>query len=350
MQDFAGAFVEFNIEFSEGGSGLDAGTVFSKNLSFNGDAAWTIRCYPRGGAPGQTAAGDGEHLAVQLVNLGSSRKASRLLFEAIALDRSDNKAAVPSPASLRFTCRCDLDYPNNGCQVTLPRVFRTSDLAAHCVVNGYVTVLCGLAVLQHNPIPIPPSRYALDLRKLEVRNRYGDPDVSFAMGDNNKLVPVHRKVLVARSPVFKAEFDGSMAESTMPVLRPPHEFQPSTFLAVLLYIYADRLPRKEEVVNDVPMVELLRDLLAAADWYAMDRLKLVCAKKLWEDVSVETVSKNLYYADRYNCRELRNACIHFMAAAENMRQVAVTDEYVWLAQNYPCLIEVLRSRIMAENI
>ncbi|GJN03434.1 hypothetical protein PR202_ga20879 [Eleusine coracana subsp. coracana] len=331
MQDSVGMFVEFNIEFSME-SLPAAGTVFSKNLSINGDV-WTIGCCPRG-----SCAGEEEYLSVDLLNRGAMREKAKIVFEAIVLGRS----------GWFFKTKREFDYPKKGEKVLLPQIFRTIDLAQRCVVNGYITVLCGLAVLQQSPIPVPPSTHARDLLPLEVRSPYGDPDVSFSIGD--KLVPVNRKVLAARSPVFRAELTGSMAESTAPVVHPPREFDDATFLAVLWYVYKDRLPRENEVAGligeGLPMVELL----AAADWFAMDRLKLVCARKLWEDVSIETVSKTFYYADRYNCRELRNACMHYMAEAENMRRVAVTQDYVWLAQNYPCLIEALRQRIMAEHM
>ncbi|KAK3121635.1 hypothetical protein QOZ80_8BG0657720 [Eleusine coracana subsp. coracana] len=291
MQDSVGMFLEFNIEFSME-SLPAAGTVFSKNLSINGGDVWTIGCCPRG-----SCAGEEEYLSVHLVNLlDAMTKKAKIVFEAIVLGRSG--------CFFNKTLR-EFDYPKKGEKVILPQIFRTSDLAQHCVVNGYITVLCGLAVLQHSPIPVPPSTHARDLLPLEVRSPYGDPDVSFSISDNNKLVPVNRKVLAARSPVFRAELTGSMAESTAPVVHPPREFDDATFLAVLWYVYKDRLPRENEVAGlgegGLPMVELLRDLLAAADWFAMDRLKLVCARKLWEDVSIETVSKTFYYADRYNC-------------------------------------------------
>jgi hypothetical protein len=60
---------------------------------------------------------------------------------------------------------------------------------------------------------------------------------------------------------------------------------------------------------------------------------------LWEEVSVETVSNTLDYVERYNCRGLRNACIHFVATSKNTRRVTVTEEFVWLAQNCPSLID-----------
>ncbi|OEL25179.1 BTB/POZ and MATH domain-containing protein 1 [Dichanthelium oligosanthes] len=224
----------------------------------------------------------------------------------------------------------------------------TSALVEQCAVYGYITVTCGLAVLRHNPIPVPTSTYFSEMHCLRPENDFGEPDVVFALDDDESTFNLHRKVLAARSPVFKAELEGPMAESSLPIIRPQHKIKAPVFTGLIIYMYHDRLPKDTECGG--PSVELFRELLAAADWYAMDRLKLLCAKKLWDDyMSVETVSKTLWYADTYNCRELKDACMHLLNKGENMKQVAVSKEYIWLAQNSPEIIdEELRARVMAK--
>lgn len=64
---------------------------------------------------------------------------------------------------------------------------------------------------------------------------------------------------------------------------------------------------------------MYKHLLAVADRYAMDRLKLTCAKKLWEDVSVDTVADTLFYAETYSCAALKTKCIAFFAEEKNFR-------------------------------
>ncbi|RLM61162.1 hypothetical protein C2845_PM14G10520 [Panicum miliaceum] len=358
MQDSVGKFVEISIPC--GGAGVPAAAdVVSKEIAFD-DHAWTVHCYPRG-APGEAGAGAGGHLSIHLVNHTNARNAN-VLFQAIVLCRAagDGGGGV-APAGDNYHASSVFEYPPEGSRrFPWPQVATARDLRERCAVGGYATVVCGLAVLRHNPIPASPSTFAADVAGLlEARKKFGDPDASFAVG--GKTFDVVRKVVAARSPALRAELEGgatvveeeeeegevSSTAAAMPVVRPEHEFKASTFCALLLYVYCDRLPRGTEVGCPVTM-DLVRDLLAAADWYALDRLKLLCARKLWDDLSVATVSKTLWYADRYRCPELKSLCIDFLAVGDNFKNalrrggLRLSDEE--LAGDGPRDLDELRRR------
>ena len=55
-----------------------------------------------------------------------------------------------------------------------------------------------------------------------------------------------------------------------------HDIAPATFKVMLRFIYTDACPEESEL-GDSPS-EMLQDLLAAADRFALDRLKLFCAR------------------------------------------------------------------------
>nr|CAB3481476.1 unnamed protein product [Digitaria exilis] len=76
-------------------------------------------------------------------------------------------------------------------------------------------------------------------------------DVSFSVG--GETFHAHRAVLAARSPVFKAELLGSMAEATMPSIA-LHDIAPATFKAMLRFMYTDALPRDDDelIIGDSP--------------------------------------------------------------------------------------------------
>jgi speckle-type POZ protein len=343
--DSVGMFVEISIALP-----VAAGAAaVSKEISFD-DHTWMVHCYPCG-APGEA----GGHLSIHLVNHTNARNA-KVLFEAMVLCRADAAATAAAAGAVAPPCKnyhasSVFEYPPKGSQrFPWPRIVSATDLQQHCAVGGHATVVCGLAVLRHNPIPAPPSTYAADTTGL-ARRKFGDPDAAFAVG--GRTFAVVRKVLAARSAVLAAELDGAKVEpindgidAAVPVARPRHEFGAATFWAVLLYVYCDRLPSGNECGCPVT-AELVRDLLAAADWYKLDRLKLLCARKLWDCLSVETVLKTLWCADTYNCPELRSLCIDFLAVGDNFKNAATsTEDFAWLMQNSPSVFDDWRRRTL----
>ncbi|RLN04671.1 BTB/POZ and MATH domain-containing protein 1-like [Panicum miliaceum] len=194
------------------------------------------------------------------------------------------------------------------------------DLEEHCLTEGHVTFVCAIMVVRGSSIPVP----ALDIGKhlgtlLETTD---GADVSFTIG--TETFRAHRAVLAARSPVLRAELLGSMAETTMPDIT-LHDIAPATFRVMLRFMYTDALPADNEL-GDSPS-EMMKDLLAAADRYALERLKLLCAQKLWEAVSADTVASTLAFAETYSCPELKSMCIGFFATGENFQESRVDEGF-----------------------
>ncbi|CAO2162686.1 unnamed protein product [Urochloa humidicola] len=119
-----------------------------------------------------------------------------------------------------------------------------------------------------------------------------------------------------------------------------HDIAPETFKAMLWFMYTDNLPGDDKL-GDSP-AEMLERLLAAANRYALDRLKLLCAKKLWDNVSVDTVATTLACAEMYSCPELKHKCIGFFAVDKNFKKAVLTDGFVKLVQQFPLIIMELR--------
>lgn len=90
---------------------------------------------------------------------------------------------------------------------------------------------------------------------------------------------------------------------------------------------------------------MLQDLLAAADRYALDRLKLMCAQKLWEHLSIDTVATTLACAETYNCPELKNKCFNFFAVEKNFKKAVFTDGFATLLQKFPSITDELKSKV-----
>ena len=87
-------------------------------------------------------------------------------------------------------------------------------------------------------------------------------------------------------------------------------------------MYWDELPDIEELtgLNTTWVSTLMaQHLLAAADRYALERLKLLSELKLCEDVAINTVANTLALAEQYHCYQLKIVCLKFVALPENLK-------------------------------
>ena len=64
---------------------------------------------------------------------------------------------------------------------------------------------------------------------------------------------------------------------------------------------------------------MAQHLLAAADRYGLERLRLKCEASLCEDVAINTVATTLALAEQHHCFQLKAVCLKFIATSENLR-------------------------------
>lgn len=85
--------------------------------------------------------------------------------------------------------------------------------------------------------------------------------------------------------------------------------------ALLHFIYSDELPDFHEIVDPTTASSaiMMQHLLAAADRFGLDRLKLLCEAKLCEEVSADTVATTLSLAEQHHCTQLKFICLKFAA-------------------------------------
>ncbi|KAL5991753.1 hypothetical protein ACLOJK_012664 [Asimina triloba] len=91
--------------------------------------------------------------------------------------------------------------------------------------------------------------------------------------------------------------------------------------AMLYFIYSDDLPDIHEFMGSISMctsTNMIQHLLAAADRYDLDRLKLLCEAKLCEEVNADTVATTLALAEQHHCSQLKSVCLKFAASPGNL--------------------------------
>lgn len=91
---------------------------------------------------------------------------------------------------------------------------------------------------------------------------------------------------------------------------------------LLHFIYWDELPDMQELMgtdSKSGSTLVAQHLLAAADRYALERLKTICESKLCEGIAINTVATTLALAEQHHCFQLKAVCLKFVASPENLK-------------------------------
>ncbi|KAL6661105.1 hypothetical protein ACP70R_000489 [Stipagrostis hirtigluma subsp. patula] len=319
-------FLEFKLNYAQAKYLAIGEFVKSEDFSAGGHQ-WRVRCYPRG----WKVDGNNEHLSIYLELVNKSKNVKAIL-DVFMMD----KDGVPSTSHAHRFVRVHPPIGYSGWGFS--QFVKRSDLESLYLANGWITIAFGVIVVRNDPLTVPASDIGSHLGAFLDCNL--GTDVSFVVG--SETFPARRAVLAARSPVFKAELFGPMADTTMQSIT-LQEIEPAAFNIMLRFMYTDALPTDDEL-GDSP-VEMMQHLLAAADRYGLDRLKLMCANKLWENVSADTVASVLACAETYNIPELKSKCIDFFTAEKNFKKTAFTSGFAMLISKLPTLVDELRRKV-----
>ncbi|XP_047060487.1 BTB/POZ and MATH domain-containing protein 2-like [Lolium rigidum] len=324
-----GSCVQFRIDYEQIKQ-LPTGEAVISDVISAGGHLWRIEVFLRG----DRGADKGEYVSIVLVHISKCRSVRTKI--GVFMMRRDGK---PSTSDIRWICET-FGISEGDDSWGWDEFMKLTDVEKTFLTEGRVTLACSIMVMDDSDIPVPPSDIGTHLGRLLDQTE--GIDVSFIVDDEK--FPAHRAVLAARSPVFRAELFGPMAEATMSSIT-LHDITPATFKAMLRFIYTDELLAEDEPADS--SIEMFQNLLVAADRYALDRLKIICAQKLWEKVSVDTVSTILACAETHNCHELKNKCIDFFSAEENFKEAIFTDGYAMLVLKFPSITAELKKRVRA---
>ena len=80
---------------------------------------------------------------------------------------------------------------------------------------------------------------------------------------------------------------------------------------------------------------MVKHLLVASDRYAMERMELMCERKLCKFLDAKTVAATLALADQYRCSKLKDACIGFINSLDRVDDVMTSTGYQHLKRACP---------------
>ncbi|XP_050277145.1 BTB/POZ and MATH domain-containing protein 4 isoform X2 [Quercus robur] len=299
--------------------GMGVGKHIASDNFTVGGYQWAIYFYPDGKNPEDNSA----YVSV-FIALASEGTDVRALFELTLVDQSGkgkhkvhshfDRALESGPYTLKY----------RGSMWGYKRFFRRNLLeSSDYLKDDCLKINCTVGVVvsatdcpRLHSIRVPESdigaHFGVLLENMEAS------DITFDVA--GQKFRAHKLVLAARSPLFRSEFFDGLEEDKQEIA--VTDLEPKVFKAMLHFIYRDSLTEEVESVSSSssctsPVSDTLTaKLLAAADRYGLERLRMMCESHLCKDISVNSVAEILALADRYHATELKEVCLRF--ASENL--------------------------------
>ncbi|XP_023383254.1 speckle-type POZ protein-like isoform X3 [Pteropus vampyrus] len=144
---------------------------------------------------------------------------------------------------------------------------------------------------------------------------------------------------LARSPVFNAMFEHEMEESKKNRVE-INDVDPEVFKEMMRFIYTGKAPNLDKMADN---------LLAAADKYALERLKVMCEEALCSNLSVENVADTLVLADLHSAEQLKAQAIDFINRCSVLRQLGCKDGKNWNSNQATDIMETSGWKSMIQS-
>uniref|UniRef100_A0A1A9ZZW4 BTB domain-containing protein n=1 Tax=Glossina pallidipes TaxID=7398 RepID=A0A1A9ZZW4_GLOPL len=167
-----------------------------------------------------------------------------------------------------------------------------------------------------------------DLGNLFVKEKCSD--VTLAVGAHE--LKAHRLILSARSDVFAAMFEHEMDESKLNRVVIT-DIDPEVVKEMLNFMYTGKAPN---------LNKMAQGLLAAADKYALEGLKVMCEEALSVNLATENAAEILILADLQSAAQLKDQTMAFIKT--HITEVMGTQGWKDMIKPFPGLIaEVLQA-------
>jgi hypothetical protein len=145
------------------------------------------------------------------------------------------------------------------------------------------------------------------------------PTESESMPSQLIQIPVHKIIIISRSPYFKAMCTGGMAESSQKVIRIQSEVPIEAFKLVIEFLYTYEVPYDR-------CSEHIVDMFVLACRFQVLKLKSTLENLLIFNLSAENVAGLLIVAHTQSSHGLLNECINFIQT--HQKEVQMQPEYL----------------------
>ncbi|XP_034395602.1 LOW QUALITY PROTEIN: speckle-type POZ protein [Cyclopterus lumpus] len=206
------------------------------------------------------------------------------------------------------------------------------DEANGLLPDDKLTLFCEVSVVQDsvhisgqsamNAVKVPDCRLAEELGDLWENSRFTDCFLCVA----GQKFQAHKAILAARSPVFGATFEHEMEESKKNRVK-INDVAPDVFKEVICFIYTGKAPNLDKMADD---------LLAAADKYALERLKVMCEDAPCTSLSAENAAEVLVLADLHCAEQLKTQAVDFIN--DHAADVMETSSWKSMVASRPHLV------------
>ncbi|EEB18622.1 Speckle-type POZ protein, putative [Pediculus humanus corporis] len=289
----------------------------------NDKLKWCLRVNPKGL---DEESKDYLSLYLLLVSCNKSEVRAKFKFSILNAKREETKA-MESQRAYRFVQGKDWGFKK-----FIRRDFLL-DEANGLLPDDKLTIFCEVSVVadsinisgQSNAVQfkVPECRLSDDFGSLFDNQKFSDVTLSVC----GREFQAHKAVLAARSMVFAAMFEHAMEESKhnrVEITDVDHE----VLREMLRFIYTGMASNLEEMAGD---------LLAAADKYALERLKVMCEEALCTGLSTENAAETLILADLHTANQLKAQAIDFINT--HATEVMETSGWKSMINSHPNLIE-----------
>lgn len=307
-------------------------SVFSAGR--NDKLKWCLRVNPKG-----LDEESKDYISLYLLLVASNKAEVRAKFKFSILNvRHEETKAMESQRAYRFVQGKDWGFKK-----FIRRDFLL-DESNGLLPDDKLTIFCEISVLadcvnvsgQTNAaqFKVPKCKLSQDLGSLLDDQKL--TDVVLCVG--NKEFPAHKAILAARSPVFAAMFEHNMKEKRLNKVV-IDDVPENVLKEVLRFIYTGTIQN---------LIAMADSLLAAADKYDLERLKVMCEEALCGNLTIENAANILILADLHNAEQLKTQTLEFIIS--HASEVIETTSWKNLIQSHPYLVaEAYRALALQQN-